>query len=162
MIKEYRDYLFTQIMKIITILLISFFSTTSLAKIPSFLDWGHIKDANFICLGQKEYAFTKKEQKYFDILWQETLKYLKGFAQALAHGKNRNCLNSDLATTQTHPLKQECIMKNDDMQILVRHIYSIIENPKKSKKCFNPKKDDIYPDLNNYFFSISDKYKIPD
>ena len=53
-------------------------------------------------------------------------------------------------------------MKDDDMQILVRHIYSIIENPKKSKKCFNPKKDDIYPDLNNYFFSISDKYKIPD
>lgn len=68
MIKEYRDYLFTQIMKIITILLISFFSTTSLAKIPSFLDWGHIKGANFICLGQKEYAFTKKEQKNFDIL----------------------------------------------------------------------------------------------
>lgn len=34
-------------------------------------------------------------------------------------------------------------MKNDDMQILVKHIYFIIENPKKSKKCFNPKKDDI-------------------
>lgn len=66
-------------------------SNTAMAeKLPDFLDSADIENASFVCLGETP-EYSKQDQKYVDILWDETLRYLNGFAQALTNGEQAHC-----------------------------------------------------------------------
>ena len=52
------------------------------ADIPDFLDKNDINNAQFQCLGDSP-QYSAKDQKYIDILWDETLTYLEAYAIAL-------------------------------------------------------------------------------
>nr|WP_090368366.1 hypothetical protein [Ferrimonas sediminum] len=119
-------------------------SSTLAADIPDFLDKKEIQNAEFKCLGEPA-NYSKEEQKYVDILWQETLKYLQGYAVALST-TDGNCRNSDqsMYQTNTHDLKGPqymCIMDRRDMKLMVKHIYAVINNPDKAKQCFGAREE---------------------
>jgi hypothetical protein len=58
-------------------------SNTAMAeKLPDFLDSADIENASFVCLGETP-DYSKQDQKYVDILWDETLRYLNGFAKVI-------------------------------------------------------------------------------
>lgn len=65
-------------------------------ELPSFLDANDINNAEFSCL-EAEQTYSKNDQKYVDILWNETLQYLQSYAVALTNSENGPCLNSDEA-----------------------------------------------------------------
>lgn len=125
-------------MLLVTMLL----SSSSIAnELPSFLDSNDINDAEFICLGEEQ-AYSKSDQKYVDILWDETLQYLQSYAIALTNSENGPCLHSDLAMyDSTEGGKNMCIMDRRDMKLLVKNIYQVINNPHKAKKCFGARED---------------------
>ncbi|WP_028116309.1 hypothetical protein [Ferrimonas senticii] len=113
-------------------------------EIPDFLDKNEISNATFQCLGDSP-RYSAADQKYVDMLWAETLKYLEGYAVALSTSDS-NCRNSDLAMyqTNTHDLKGPqymCIMDNRDMQLMVKHIHAVLANPEQAKQCFGARED---------------------
>ncbi|TKB58309.1 cupin domain-containing protein [Ferrimonas aestuarii] len=113
-------------------------------EIPDFLDKKEIENATFKCLTEEQ-KYSAADQKYVDILWQETLKYLEGYAVALSTSDG-NCRNSDLTMyqTNTHDLKGPqymCIMDRRDMKLMVKHIYSVLANPDEAKQCFGARED---------------------
>ena len=66
-------------------------------------------------------------------LYEESLKYLEGYARALTESDGK-CRNSDFTMTQTNTHLDEgpeymCIMDRRDMKLLVKHIYMILYNP---------------------------------
>lgn len=121
------------------IVLLSFISCHAL-EIPSFLDEKDIKDAEFKCL-TKPVKYSKKDQKYADILWDETLTYIKAYALALTNGEVSECLNSDEAVYDTTQKKRICVMDRRDIKTMVKNIYQILENPDKAKECFSARRD---------------------
>jgi len=121
------------------IVLLSFISCNAL-EIPSFLDEKDIKNAEFKCL-TKPVKYSKKDQKYVDILWDETLTYIKAYALALTNGEVSECLNSDEAVYDTTQKKRICVMDRRDMKTMVKNIYQILENPDKAKECFSARRD---------------------
>jgi hypothetical protein len=106
-------------------------------EIPDFINPEDLKYVDCKCL-EKEVKYSKKEQKYIDILWEESLRYLKAYAIALTTSpEGGKCINSDEATYETvDGFKKMCVMDRRDMQLLVKHIYQIIYNPDEAKKCF--------------------------
>ncbi|MBO2554382.1 hypothetical protein I6M56_20265 [Shewanella algae] len=117
-------------------------SNTAMAeKLPDFLDPADIENASFVCLGETP-EYSKQEQKYVDILWDETLRYLNGFAQALTNGEQAHCLNSDEAIYDTSAGGQKfCVMDRRDMQLMVKNIYQVLHNPQSAKTCFGARRD---------------------
>ncbi|MCE2612853.1 hypothetical protein LVD13_07715 [Flavobacteriaceae bacterium D16] len=110
--------------------------------IPDFINPDDLKDIDCKCL-EKEVKYNKKEQKYIDILWEESLKYLEAYVVALTTSpEGSNCINSDEATYETvDGFKKMCVMDRRDMQLLVKHIYQILHNPDEAKKCFAARED---------------------
>ena len=106
-------------------------------KVPDFIAPEDLKDIDCKCL-EKEVKYSKEEQKYIDILWEESLKYLEAYVTALTTSpEGSNCLQSDVATYETvDGFKKMCVMDRRDMQLLVKHIYQILHNPDEAKKCF--------------------------
>ena len=106
-------------------------------EVPDFINPDDLKDIDCKCL-EKEVKYSKNEQKYIDILWEESLKYLEAYAVALTTSpEGSKCINSDEATYETvDGFKKMCVMDRRDMQLLVKHIYQIIHNPNQAKKCF--------------------------
>ncbi len=113
---------------------------TSANELPNFLDKNDIVDADFKCL-TKPVKYSKEDQKYVDILWDETLTYIKAYALALTNGEVSECLNSDEAVYETTQKKRICVMDRRDMKIMVKNIYQILENPDKAKQCFSARRD---------------------
>jgi len=110
-------------------------------ELPNFLDKKDIINAEFKCLGETQ-KYDAKGQKYVDILWDETLKYLNAYAIALTTAENSECLNSDEAVIDTtNGARKMCIMDRRDMKIMVKNIYQVIENPDKAKACFGPREN---------------------
>ena len=111
-------------------------------EIPDFIDPEDLKDVDCKCL-EKEVKYTKEEQKYIDILWEESLKYLAAYAKALTTSpEGIPCINSDEATYETvEGFKKMCVMDRRDMQLLVKHIYQVLHNPDEAKKCFAARED---------------------
>jgi hypothetical protein len=125
------------VMKYNTLLVLMMLSNSAMAsELPSFLDSNDINNAEFTCLDEKS-QYDKDDQKYVDILWNETLQYLQSYAVALTNSENSPCLNSDQAMyDSTEGGKNMCIMDRRDMKLLVKNIYQVINNPDKAKKCF--------------------------
>ncbi|MBW3165463.1 hypothetical protein [Ferrimonas balearica] len=114
------------------------------APVPDFLDPDEINNATFTCLDAPA-EYSPEAQPYVDQLWDETLKYLEAYAVALS-STDGNCRHSDLSMveTNTHDLKGPqymCIMDQRDMQLMVKHIYAVINNPDKAKACFGARED---------------------
>ncbi|MEM8524776.1 MAG: hypothetical protein AAGG68_09030 [Bacteroidota bacterium] len=104
-------------------------------KIPDFIAEEEVKNFECKCL-EEEVQYSKEDQKYIDTLWEETLKYLEAYVTALTTS-NGNCVDSDEAIYETtEGLKRLCIMDRRDMQLVVKHIYLVLLNPDKAKKCF--------------------------
>ncbi|QYK12684.1 hypothetical protein K0I63_18480 [Shewanella rhizosphaerae] len=111
------------------------------ASLPDFLDQQDIDNAEFKCLGEPV-KHTKADQKYVDMLWDETLTYLKAYAIALTNGENSHCLNSDEAIVDSTQGGQKiCIMDRRDMKQMVKNIYQVINNPDKAKQCFGAREE---------------------
>ncbi|MFL1895264.1 hypothetical protein ACJRPK_06150 [Aquimarina sp. 2-A2] len=124
----------------LTISFSSLHAQTQDIEIPDFLDKAEIENFDCKCL-EKEISYSKEDQKYIDILWEETLQYLKAYAIALTTSTG-NCINSDEAIYETvDGHKTLCVMDQRDMQLMVKHIYLVLLNPDKAKKCFAARKD---------------------
>ena len=107
---------------------------------PDFIATEEVKNFDCKCL-EKEVKYTLEEQKSIDLLWKETLQYLKAYVIALTTS-NGECTDSDQAIYETvNGLKKMCIMEQRDMQLVVKHIYLILLNPEKAKKCFAARSD---------------------
>mgnify|MGYP000219933998 CR=1 FL=1 len=77
--------MFTKGLKLVLVLAGILFSSTFYAqKVPDFINTDDLKDIDCKCL-EKEVKYNKEEQKYIDILWEESLKYL----EAWPHGGDR-------------------------------------------------------------------------
>ncbi len=116
-------------------------------EIPPFLNQDEVKNAKFECLEAPYLPETVRDKKYTDILWNETLVYLKGFADALTKSLSTdNCNHSATAMYETKGAQKQCITDNVDVQKMIKHIYAVVHNPEKAKACFNPqiKNPDIY------------------
>lgn len=119
-------------------------NTCVAAPLPDFLDKDEIMNAEFTCLGETA-TYSKEDQKYVDILWDETLTYLEGYAVALSTSDGY-CRNSDVAMYQTNNHEftgpdYMCIMDRRDMKLMVKHIYAVLNNPDKAKACFGARED---------------------
>lgn len=123
--------------------------------IPSFsglaVETGHIFQGDmqspvFECRDQVNAQYSAREQKLVDTLWNEALIYLKTYADALTTSTSADCLNSDIAVyeTTTPGFSKMCIMENEDMKKMVKHIYQIVNNPDAAKKCFAPRKGESW------------------
>jgi len=135
--------MFTKGLKLVLVLAGILFSSTIYAqKVPDFINPDDLKDIDCKCL-EKEVKYNKEEQKYIDILWEESLKYLEAYVTALTTSpEGSNCLQSDVATFETvDGFKKMCVMDRRDMQLLVKHIYQILHNPDAAKKCFAARED---------------------
>ncbi|MFT5789327.1 MAG: hypothetical protein ACI8SJ_001443 [Shewanella sp.] len=111
------------------------------ADIPDFLDANEINAAKFSCLGEQS-KYSAEDQKYVDILWDETLTYLKAYAIALTNDQASGCLNSDSAMIDSTEGGQHiCLMDRRDMKLMVKNIYQVIENADAAKKCFGARED---------------------
>lgn len=135
MIQKYKTFLST-----LTLISTLTCNANSL-EIPTFLDKNDILNAKFECL-TPVVKYNKEDQKYIDILWNETLTYIKAYALALTNDENSQCLNSDKAiydTTIEH--NSICVMNRRDMKNMVKNIYQVLANPKQAKQCFAARKD---------------------
>lgn len=111
------------------------------APVPDFLDSRDIENAEFTCLGEPQ-RYSEADQKYVDILWEETLRYLEAYARALTNGAGSHCLNSDYAMyDSTEGGKNMCIMDRRDMKLMVKNIYQVVNNPEKAKQCFGAREN---------------------
>ncbi len=109
--------------------------------VPDFLDADDIANAEFKCLTDPV-QYSSSDQKYVDILWDETLSYLNAYAKALTNDANSGCINSDSAIYETAGgVKRMCIMDRRDMKLMVKNIYQVINNPEKAKQCFSARED---------------------
>ena len=127
-------------------ILFLFLTTTILSlnaqeiKIPDFLDSEEIENFDCKC-SEDEVIYSKEDQKHIDVLWNESMQYLKAYAIALTTTTGK-CIASDEAiyeTTDGH--KKICVMDEKDMQLMVKHIYLILLNQEKAKKCFAARKE---------------------
>ncbi|WP_144211632.1 cupin domain-containing protein [Shewanella donghaensis] len=124
---------------LISSLLIS--SSSLAADIPDFLDKKDINNAVFNCLGDAP-KYEKEDQKFIDILWDETLTYLSAYATALTNDTTSGCLNSDEAIfDSTEGGQKMCIMDRRDMKLMVKNIHQVLNNSDKAKKCFGARED---------------------
>ncbi|QLE87344.1 hypothetical protein FLM48_21075 [Shewanella sp. Scap07] len=111
------------------------------ADIPDYLDVNDIDSAQFVCLGESP-SYSQKDQKYIDILWQETLSYLQAYATALTNDSAGDCLNSDTAMFDTTNGGQKmCVMDRRDMKLMVKNIHQVLNNPDEAKRCFGVRED---------------------
>ena len=110
-------------------------------EIPDFLDTNEINSAQFTCLGEKP-TYSTADQKYVDMLWQETLTYLEAYAVALTNGQANDCLNSDVAMVDsTEGGQSMCVMDRRDMKLMVKNIYQVLNNKDEAKQCFGARED---------------------
>lgn len=128
---------------------LSVFSSLFFVTFPTFADVAkdHIAEQDltnptFICKDLDKQVYTKQEQQLVDTLWHETLIYLKNYADSLTTSTGKNCYQSDSAIydTTTDVFGRTCVMENEDMKKMVKHIYQIVENPDLAKACFSPRK----------------------
>lgn len=125
----------------ILLFVLSLSTNSNAESLPNFLDKSDITNAKFQCLPTSN-NFSKEDQKYVDILWNETLTYLKAYAIALTNSNQSECVNSDEAMIDTtNGTKKMCIMDRRDMKLMVKNIYQVINNPEKAKECFSPRKE---------------------
>ncbi|GIU19091.1 hypothetical protein [Shewanella sp. MBTL60-007] len=111
------------------------------ADIPDFLDKNDIENAQFQCLGDSP-QYSARDQKYIDILWDETLSYLQAYAVALTNDQVSGCLNSDTAMIDSTEGGQHiCVMDRRDMKQMVKNIYQVINNAEEAKRCFGARED---------------------
>ncbi|ABV89247.1 hypothetical protein [Shewanella pealeana] len=111
------------------------------AELPDFLDANDINNAQFQCLGESP-KYSGEDQKYIDILWDETLTYLRAYAAALTNDQNSGCLNSDTAMVDsTEGGQNMCVMDRRDMKLMVKNIYQVLNNADEAKKCFGARED---------------------
>ena len=137
-----KEFLRNKYVKGVSVLLgLSLMVGAQASELPNFLDKNDIQNAEFKCL-TKPTKYTADEQKYVDILWNETLSYLNAYAKALTNPDQSNCLNSDEAMIDsTDGVKKMCIMDRRDMRIMVKNIYQVVNNPDKAKQCFSARED---------------------
>lgn len=139
--------------KQLALIMLVFCSMNTLAKtdVPSFIDSKSIENAKFICRNAPQ-NYSDEEKILVDKLWDETIIYLGTLAEALSTSQSPDCTNSDTAIRQTgssispnKPIRQ-CIMDNRDVQVLVKHLYTIVHNKEKAFQCFSPQKriDGLY------------------
>ena len=123
--------------------LASLSSAVFAADIPHFIDQKDLENPTFRCLvaADAQQKYTPEEQKLVDTLWNETLVYLQAYARALTNDPTGTCRNSDLAVYDTTDgFKSMCITDRREVQLMVKHIYQVVNNPEKAKACFAPRK----------------------
>ena len=109
-------------------------------EIPDFIDKSEIENFDCKCL-EKEVKYSKEDQKYIDVLWEESLQFLEAYAIALTTSTGK-CVNSDEAIYETADgHKSLCVMDQRDMQLMVKQIYLVLLNQDKAKKCFAARKE---------------------
>jgi len=120
-----------------TIFFLSFITFSYAQKVPDFINPEDLKNVKFKCLEESE-VYSEEEQKYIDILWNESLQYLEAYAVALTTSPDgSSCIDSDVATYETvDGISQLCVMERRDMQLMVKNIYQILHNPQAAKACF--------------------------
>ena len=124
--------------------LASLSSAVFAADLPHFIDQKDLENPTFRCLvaADAQQKYTPEEQKLVDTLWNETLVYLKAYARALTNDPTGTCRNSDLAIYDTTDgFKSMCITDRREVQLMVKHIYQVVNNPEKAKACFSPRKE---------------------
>jgi hypothetical protein len=110
-------------------------------QLPDFIDIEELRSPKFECL-QKEVKYSAADQKYIDILWDESIRYLNAYAIALTTSTTEGCHQSDEAIWETvDGVKRMCIMDQRDMQLMVKHIFQVVHNPTAAKKCFSAQLD---------------------
>ncbi|MEG2432887.1 MAG: hypothetical protein RSB25_14665, partial [Acinetobacter sp.] len=103
-------------------------------------------NATFTCRNAPQH-YSASEQQHIDELWADTLAFLQGFADTLTSPDNTgSCRFSGNAITETNTLaltgpKRQCITENQDVQDLLKEIYSVLNNKDEAFKCFTPQKD---------------------
>ncbi|MEL7161302.1 MAG: hypothetical protein AAFN92_11145 [Bacteroidota bacterium] len=108
--------------------------------VPEFLATEEVENFSCKCL-EEPVTYSAEEQRHIDLLWEETLRYLEAYAVALTTSRG-NCVDSDEAIYETvDGLHRLCIMDQKDMQLVVKHIYLVLLNPDKAKKCFAARRD---------------------
>ena len=84
-------------------------------------------------------SFTAAEQVHVDLLWDQTLSYLAGFHGTLM--QPAGCLDSASSIIETsEPAASECIARYRDVELAVKHLDWILDNPDAAKTCFDPQK----------------------
>ena len=115
------------------------------SNLPEFISADDLKNPVFECLNASDAteAYTPAERKLIDQLWDETLTYLRAYAQAVTTDTTGRCRNSDTAVYETTDgIKSFCITDRRDVQLAVKHIHQILANPDKAKACFSPRRSD--------------------
>lgn len=69
------------------------------SNLPEFISADDLKNPVFECLNASDAteAYTPAERKLIDQLWDETLTYLRAYAQAVTTDTTGRCRNSDTA-----------------------------------------------------------------
>lgn len=107
------------------------------------IDTVSIKNATFSCRNPPQH-YSASEQQYVNKLWTDTLVFLQGFADTLTSpDKAGNCHFSGEAITETNTpaltgAKRQCITENQDVQDMLKEIYTVLNNKDKAFKCFTP------------------------
>ncbi|MBW3163276.1 dimethylsulfonioproprionate lyase family protein [Ferrimonas balearica] len=114
------------------------------AEVPRFIDPADLQNPTFVCLNEPV-TYDDEERRYVDLLWQETLSYLQGYAEGLTAATGPGCGDSALAMTETNDPtlsgpKYQCIMDNPDMQRMVKEIHQVLANPDQARQCFSARK----------------------
>ncbi|WP_158085770.1 dimethylsulfonioproprionate lyase family protein [Henriciella aquimarina] len=127
------------------LLLISACSSTTAQQPEGETARNAVSDVSFVCNADVEPAsYTLEEQVLVDQLWEETLTYLRGFADGLTTPTGA-CLDSAEATIQTvsedGTIQTDCIAQYRDVELVLKHVQAVLDHPEEAKRCFDPQKD---------------------
>lgn len=90
-------------------------------------------------------TLSEDEKALEDLLWAETLKYLKGFLELLEKS-SANCNELEKAITQTFDSdlnveKRECLADKEDVQKMITHIKAVLKYPDQARRCFDSQRN---------------------
>lgn len=107
------------------------------------IDTASLKNATFSCRNAPQH-YSASERQYVDKLWADTLIFLEGFADTLTSpDKVGSCRFSGDAITETNTPaltgpKRQCITEYQDVQDMLKEIYTVLNNKDEAFKCFTP------------------------
>ena len=119
-------------------------TTACAAQLPAYLVSDFFQRVDFVCTHQPD---ASEDPKIRDVMWQETLKYIEGYVRALTTSSDDWCKYSAVALVSSHGPQNgtphyQCVMDYQDMQEVVRHLWSVLLQPDKAKRCFSLKQAD--------------------
>ncbi|WP_218354392.1 dimethylsulfonioproprionate lyase family protein [Alteromonas lipotrueiana] len=96
---------------------------------------------DFVC--DENIDTTTQNTKESQILWQQTLTYLRGVKEILT--KKQGCEAGPLAITETNNgsanIARDCTTGYRDVQKVIKHVDAVLANPNAAKACFDSQKN---------------------